>query len=193
MAWTTPRTWVSGELVTAALLNTHVRDNLSYLKDVPALNGVQFPATQAASSNVNTLDDYEEGTWTPTIIGTTGAPTSYAVQVGYYTKIGNLVIATFTVTLTAKGTTLTGALGIGGLPFTSQNTTVSDRWCAPLNWVNTTTAYINMIAKVVQNTNTVSIEAITAAATSLAGTSIGLANIADNTGFQATICYNTAT
>lgn len=31
MAWTTPRTWAAGELVTAALLNTHVRDNLLHL------------------------------------------------------------------------------------------------------------------------------------------------------------------
>ena len=34
MAWTTPRTWVSGELVTAALFNTHIRDNLNILKTV---------------------------------------------------------------------------------------------------------------------------------------------------------------
>lgn len=32
MAWTTPRTWVAGETVTAALMNTHVRDNLSALQ-----------------------------------------------------------------------------------------------------------------------------------------------------------------
>ncbi len=31
MAWTAPRTWVAGEVVTAALLNTHVRDNLQVL------------------------------------------------------------------------------------------------------------------------------------------------------------------
>ncbi len=31
-AWTAPRTWVPSELVTAALMNTHVRDNLTYLK-----------------------------------------------------------------------------------------------------------------------------------------------------------------
>lgn len=31
MAWTTPRTWVSLELVTASIMNTHVRDNLSDL------------------------------------------------------------------------------------------------------------------------------------------------------------------
>lgn len=34
MAWTTPRTWVTGELVTASLLNTHVRDNLNYTKEI---------------------------------------------------------------------------------------------------------------------------------------------------------------
>jgi len=35
MAWTSPRTWVAGELVTAALMNAHVRDNLIALKDPP--------------------------------------------------------------------------------------------------------------------------------------------------------------
>lgn len=51
--------------------------------------GITFPATQSASSNANTLDDYEEGTWTPTMTGATvvGTPT-YA---GYYTKIGRFV------------------------------------------------------------------------------------------------------
>lgn len=32
MAWTAPKTWTVGEMCTAALLNTHVRDNLNYLK-----------------------------------------------------------------------------------------------------------------------------------------------------------------
>jgi hypothetical protein len=31
----------------------------------PSLNGITFPATQVASADANTLDDYEEGTWTP--------------------------------------------------------------------------------------------------------------------------------
>ena len=39
MAWTTPRTWVTGELVTAALLNTHIKDNLAYLKNSPDFDG----------------------------------------------------------------------------------------------------------------------------------------------------------
>jgi hypothetical protein len=44
MGWTSPRTWVVAEVVTAALLNTHVRDNLTYLKDI--LDGVQNQTIQ---------------------------------------------------------------------------------------------------------------------------------------------------
>jgi hypothetical protein len=52
--------------------------------------GITFPATQSASSDANTLDDYEEGTWTPnqgsglTVVGAFSSA-------GVYTKIGNLV------------------------------------------------------------------------------------------------------
>lgn len=35
MAWTSPRTWSVGEVLTAALLNTHLRDNLNFLKSRP--------------------------------------------------------------------------------------------------------------------------------------------------------------
>lgn len=83
-------------------------------------NGLQFPATQAASADANTLDDYEEGNWTPTIVGGTVAGTgTYTVQVGRYTKIGRDVTITGRVTWTAH--TGTGVMRIGGLPFTSMN------------------------------------------------------------------------
>jgi hypothetical protein len=36
MTWENPKTWVTGELVTAAMLNTHVRDNLNALKSPPS-------------------------------------------------------------------------------------------------------------------------------------------------------------
>lgn len=39
MAWSTPRTWVAGELVTASIMNTYVRDEFAYLKDSPTLDG----------------------------------------------------------------------------------------------------------------------------------------------------------
>jgi hypothetical protein len=47
--------------------------------------GITFPATQSASSNANTLDDYEEGTWTPT------APVGLDPSTATYQKIGNTV------------------------------------------------------------------------------------------------------
>lgn len=60
MAWTTPRTWVTGELVTASILNTHVRDDLSYLKNAPTFDGavtvtgtLQWGGGAAISSSSN--------------------------------------------------------------------------------------------------------------------------------------------
>ena len=82
--------------------------------------GVAFPATQVASSNANTLDDYEEGTFTPTISGATSAGAgTYTVQVGRYTKIGNTVTAHIVIAWTAH--TGTGFALLSGLPFTAAN------------------------------------------------------------------------
>ena len=75
-------------------------------------SGVTFPATQSASTDVNTLDDYEEGTWTPSLGGTT----TYGGQVGTYTKIGNLVEVNFSLNITSIGSGSTSQ--ISGLPFT---------------------------------------------------------------------------
>jgi len=82
--------------------------------------GITFPATQSASSNANTLDDYEEGTWTPQIgfAGVASSGATYSDQVGYYTKIGNTVQIQCLCTWTAKGSG-TGIFGIVGLPFTT--------------------------------------------------------------------------
>jgi len=85
-------------------------------------DGIRFPATQSASSNANTLDDYEEGTWTPSIGGTA----TYGTRWGTYTKIGNLVTITFNIGIDAIGTGSTGI--ISGLPFTiSPSTAVNDQ------------------------------------------------------------------
>jgi hypothetical protein len=88
--------------------------------------GITFPATQSASSDANTLDDYEEGTFTPTAVGTTTAGTgTYSTQVGAYTKIGNQV--TFDIVIAWSAHTGTGNLQISGLPFT-QRTTNGERY-----------------------------------------------------------------
>ncbi len=66
-------------------------------KDLYLSGGVHLGGTTAA----NKLDDYEEGTWTPSFNHGTGI--TYTTQVGTYTKIGSLVTATFDITVSALG------------------------------------------------------------------------------------------
>ena len=73
--------------------------------------GVTFPATQVASSDANCLDDYEEGTFTPSIGGTA----TYTAQAGVYTKVGRLVTASFDITILLSGTG--NIASVSGLPF----------------------------------------------------------------------------
>ena len=85
-------------------------------------SGITFPATQSASSNANTLDDYEEGTWTAVLGGSGGiSGQTYFFRTGKYTKIGNRVICDLIIKIQAVGT-ITGNLQIQGLPFTSDAT-----------------------------------------------------------------------
>ena len=79
--------------------------------------GITFPASQSASSDANTLDDYEEGTWTPTVAPASGSLTAY-VSSGVYVKIGRLVNVIGVFTLTTPGTA-SGYGSFGGLPFTA--------------------------------------------------------------------------
>ena len=67
-------------------------------------SGITFPATQVASSDVNTLDDYEEGNWTPTITAGSGTPTTTSINTAKYTKIGRLVTLEVDISITAIGT-----------------------------------------------------------------------------------------
>jgi len=87
--------------------------------------GVGFPATQVASANANTLDDYEEGTWTPVFQGTVTVGTYvYSTQVGRYTKVGNLVTVFGHLLISSITTAATGVMRIGGLPFTTSSVDV---------------------------------------------------------------------
>ena len=84
----------------------------------PSLNGITFPATQVASADANTLDDYEEGTWTPnqgsglTVVGTFSSS-------GTYTKIGRVVLVIGTVQSTTSISTSGLATISSNLPFSS--------------------------------------------------------------------------
>jgi len=82
-------------------------------KDLYLSGGAYLGGAVAA----NKLDDYEEGTWTPSLTASGGASSQgYAYRVGSYTKIGNKVTANWRILLNAKGS-LTGTTRISGLPF----------------------------------------------------------------------------
>ncbi len=79
-------------------------------------SGVSFPATQSPSTDANTLDDYEEGTWTPVVTAASGTITAYTAS-GSYTKVGRQVHATIQIAITNNGT---GAGSVNAtLPFTA--------------------------------------------------------------------------
>lgn len=86
-----------------------------------ANNGIAFPATQASSADANTLDDYEEGSWTPNFYfagGQTASTQGYTS--GRYVKIGKQVTCWFFINCSSINSG-SGQAYIIGLPFTPQN------------------------------------------------------------------------
>ena len=86
-------------------------------------HGIDFSASEGGSHTGDSiLDDYETGTWTPTI---TGGYTSisYADQKGRYLKVGDLVYAQFRVGFTGTSQGGSYSVGVGPLPFTPSNWT----------------------------------------------------------------------
>lgn len=67
MAWTSPRTWAAAETLTAALMNTHVRDNENWLaNDLPRCSAVRTAAQSITNVTLTTIsytaaDEYDTG------------------------------------------------------------------------------------------------------------------------------------
>jgi hypothetical protein len=120
------------------------------------VSGINFPATQVASANANTLDDYEEGNFTPVVQGsTTAGAGTYSSQSGRYTKTGRLV--TVEIYLAWSAHTGSGNFQIGGLPFNSNSSVYSGASIGLVNNIalsanntiaafnQTNTSYINIV------------------------------------------------
>jgi hypothetical protein len=80
---------------------------------------IKFPGTQVASGDANTLDDYEEGTFTVTAMGDGTNNYTLSLTDGNYTKIGNRVFWEAIPGWSSIGSAGAGQLRFGGLPFTS--------------------------------------------------------------------------
>ena len=124
-----PMTFYTGGSEVARITETG-----GYLRMASGTGGIQFNGDTAAA---NALDDYEEGTFTPTAVGgTTAGTTTYTAQFAYYTKIGRQVNVTLLVAWSAL--TGTGTLRIGNLPFTianlTQNNPIGSVLVDNLNW-----------------------------------------------------------
>lgn len=118
--------------------------------------GITFPATQNSSGNANTLDDYEEGFWTPGI----GGNATYVNQLGRYTKIGNKVFIECFVEISSKGTG--SGDDIFGLPF------ITNPAAGPLGTVavgfysNSITAFSYLSATIGQNGTAINLRFVAA-------------------------------
>jgi len=123
----------------------------------PSLNGITFPATQVPSADANTLDDYEEGTWTPSLGGTT----TYSGQTGSYIKIGRMVTVKATIVVTLIGTGSNNA--ISGLPFTCNSL-----YALPVGYFDTiNTSGINLSVRTVQSSTTMTMTGVASSSTAV--------------------------
>jgi hypothetical protein len=127
----------------------------NYRFKVGHFTGINFPADRVDSANANTLDDYEEGTWTPTLSKDISASTlTYTTRSAYYTKIGNTVTAWGTITTSGVTTQGSGNNIMTGFPFAAGGATymcngivgqndVFTATAAKNIWLSSTTAYFN--------------------------------------------------
>ena len=104
--------------------------------------GVYLGGTGAA----NLLDDYEEGTWTPTLVGTTSGSATLTVSKANYTKVGNKVFAACYLSgIDLSTDTIVGTMKIDGLPFTGAS---EYSQAASITFQNISTTYLNISAYV---------------------------------------------
>ena len=105
--------------------------------DITGIGHIGFLASQNASAGANDQDDYEEGTFTPTItFGGNAAGVSYDQQGGIYRKIGSQVTFMYKIALADKGSS-TGNVALRSLPFTSSSGG-NDEWTVSWDFTNIT-------------------------------------------------------
>jgi hypothetical protein len=162
--------------------------------------GITFPATASASSNANTLDDYEEGTWTPAYSPQSGSFTTlnYSKQYGRYIKIGTMVYVEITLaTSSVTVGTASGILFISGLPFTPSSTGDGGVGIVIGNMIRFATALSNIRAYTPNNESVIYLPVMATNDASTPANFIAVSNLTTGaSGFQNYVflsgCYRTA-
>ena len=150
--------------------------------------GARFPSLQVASTNVNTLDDYEEASWTPVIGGSSGqSGQTYVIQVGRSVKCGKLVLAQFHAELSAKGT-VSGNVQIQGLPYTVENVT-SLFSTSTLLFSGLATNWVEVVGRPDTNASYANVFGHAAAANNNYDTALTTIDLDDSLAFQGTFIY----
>jgi hypothetical protein len=145
--------------------------------------GILFGTDTAAA---NTLDDYEEGTWTPSLAGTTTTGTqTYSWRVGAYTKIGNRVFGNCQILINVKDATTAGSLIITGLPFTAANNGIPIGAASVLTSLTFTAPATYVSGTVLQGATQINLNQIGSASLN----NISAANFANGTQIQISFDY----
>lgn len=147
-----PVIWYSGNQDMIFAVNNGEKLRLTTGGNLKVQNGsgIDFSATSGTGTS-ELFDDYEEGTWTP-------VPSSFinytpTVQVGRYTKVGNLVTASFNMSWTSANAG-SNQFVVAGLPFTSSSTT-SYTSAAAIGGSDYLTALVQVFAHVQDNTTSI--------------------------------------
>jgi hypothetical protein len=150
-------------------------------------DGLCFGSDTAAA---NALDDYEQGTWTPSLTFDDAAAGQTGSFAGFYTKIGNQVFATCLITLTAKGSS-TGTAEISGFPFATINNGNYRATSTSLFWENLNTSYVYAFCLVIGNVSKMTLYGTTSASSSSTTNPFSNSTITNNSLFRVSITYQT--
>jgi hypothetical protein len=171
--------------LTTAVTNSMVTDERILV--LPQYGNLPFPATQVPSSDPNTLDDYEEGTYTPRIsFGGLATGVTYTSQVGRYTKIGRLVTVAHAISLSSKGSS-TGSLNLEGLPFNSVVGTGA-LWVGTVDWRALAVGFASVFCEIsgLTTANVIGVTGAAATTTNLQDT-----HVSASTALFCTLTYET--
>ena len=161
-------------------------------RDVNAQAKFGIPTDNAHAATKEYVDGFfEEGTWTPTLAGaTTPGDHTYSEQRGYYTRIGNVVVATFRIQLSAKDTNMAGNVSISGLPFVARNASGyrAGGAIAAVSNITLSPAHTQYVLQLLPNSTQILIQT---AGGGQPQANISPANITDSTVIAGTIVYHT--